>query len=191
MTKQAKAEKNIKYAREQIERFLWHEYRIKYPIEVYGHKRIEGEGFFSKLEFKDGKPSAIDISYNLLIGSKRERILLTSLREAVKIALWYRRKPYGEGDKEYETELKKYGLPRYGGLSQTGKELHTYSCSSCEKVFFLREKKLPKSKDVSEQNIYTSCCKAKFQYAGKIHYTNKQLQVVMQQRSKRGGKGVR
>lgn len=178
MTKQEKVEKNIRYAREQAERFLKYEYKIKYPIEVSGHKRIEKEGLYSRLLVKDGKPYGIDISYDLLVKGNREKLLFATLREAVKVALWYKRLPYGEGTAEYENELKKYGLPSYGGLPHTGKDLHTYGCSECKKIYFLKEKMLPKSKDVTLQNVFTKCCKARFEYVGKIHYTNKQLQAV-------------
>lgn len=178
MTQLKRVEKNIIYAMEQAERFLKYEYGIKYNIEVYGHKKIEKQGKLSRLEMKNGKPYAIDIAYSILKSGNREKILYAVLREAVKIANWYRRLPYKDGDLEYEQELKKYGLPSYGKVSQTGKELHTYQCEQCKKIYFLRVKKLPKSKDVSEQNVRTNCCKARFEYAGKIMYTNQQLQQI-------------
>lgn len=182
MTKQDKVLRNLKYAREQAERFLKYEYRIQYPFEVLGDKQLEKSGYYSKLEFKNKKPEAIILSYQLLLEGKKDKILLTVLREAIKIALWYQRKPYEENSEMYIHELNKYKLPVYGELAQTGKDLHTYACGNCEKIYFLRDKKLPKSKDVTLQNVRTSCCKERFIYKGKIHYSNKQLQTIAQRR---------
>lgn len=171
MSKQLrKVETNIKYAREQIERFMKFQYGVAYRIEVYGNKTIEKEGYFSRIEFKGGKPVAIDISYQLMARGKKEDILKAALREALKVVFWYRRKPYGETSSEYITELRRYNFPVYGKERQTGKDLHTYGCSACKRIYVLRERKLPQTKDITQHNLITKCCGKPFEYVGKVYY---------------------
>lgn len=179
-TKQEKVENNLIYLEEQVKNFLKYEYRIKYRIHVYGNKALEKEGYNAKTLFKRGKPVGIDVDYNLLLKGK-ETILKETLREAVRIALWHMKKPYKDGSKEYEVELKRRGLPSYGTVSHKGKELHTYICSECKKIYMLKDKKLPKGKDPAVQNIYTPCCNVRFSYEGKVFYNNKKLQRLANQ----------
>lgn len=176
--KQDKVENNILYLEEQARRFLRHEYRINYKVEIHGHKKIESEGYYSRTIFERGKPIGIDVSYNVLASSGKETILKVTLREVVRIALWHMRKPYHDGSKEYEVELHKKGLPRYGTESHTGKELHTYTCSKCDRIYFLKDKKLPKSKDPTLQEVRSSCCGERFMYKGKVNYSNEKLQRI-------------
>lgn len=186
ISKRSKVENNIIYLEEQVERFLKHEYRIRYKVNVYGHKKIEREGYYARTIFEKGKPVGIDVSFQMLSKSGKETLLKVVLREAVRIALWNMRKPYRDGSKEYEIELRRKGLPSYGTVAHTGKELHTYSCSKCNRIYFLKERKLPKSKDPTIQEVHTACCKVRFMYKGKVKYTNKKLQRIVGE-LKRGG----
>lgn len=183
MSKRKKVENNLIYANEQVNRFIRYQYGIKYSIEVVGHKRLEKKGLYSTTVFSKGKPVEIILSYHLLIKS-REKVLEAAIREAIKVCLWYRRKPYTETSKEYITELRRFNLPIYGNVNQTGKELHTYQCGSCKKIYMLRERKLSRTQDPSQRNILTPCCEEKFEYAGKILYTNKQLNNFISQSKK-------
>lgn len=185
VTKKQKVENNLLYLEEQVNKFLKHEYKIKYKIEVYGNKKIEKKGYFTRVVFSKGKPVGIDVAYSLLDKGK-EKILKETLREAVRVALWYKKIPYTDGSKEFEMELKKKGLPRYGTVSHKGKELHTYGCSKCKKIYLLKDKKLPDKKNPALQNIVTPCCEERFAYEGKIFYNNEKLQRLARQLKNRG-----
>jgi len=176
-TKREKIENNLMYLEEQVEKFLRHEYRIKYRVNVYGNKSLDKKGLFTQIIIENGKPVGIDVNYKLLTSGK-ERLLKETLREAVRIALWYMRRPYKDGSKEFEMELKRKGLPSYGGVSHKGKELHTYGCPECKRIYMLKERKLPKGKNPALQNIVTPCCEVRFSYEGKIFYNNEKLQKL-------------
>ena len=180
-----KIENNLMYLQEQVEKFLKYEYRINYKIDVFGNKKIEKEGYLTRTIFSRGKPVGIDVAYSLLLKGK-ETMLKEVLREAVRVALWHMRKPYGDGSGEFAKELKRKGLKYYGTVSHVGKELHTYVCSSCKKIYMLKERKLPNSKDPAIREIYTPCCEVRFAYEGKVFYNNEKLQKMA--RRVRGGK---
>lgn len=176
MSKQIrKVENNIKYVREQIERFMKYEYGVTYQIEVYGNRRIEREGYFSRVEFIQGRPVAIDISYQLLNKGSREQILKAGLREAIKVVFWYKRIPYTETSDRYNQELLRYKLPVYGSQRQTGQYKHVYGCVKCKKIYVMRDRELPEKRDITTKNILTKCCKEKFEYQGRIFYKGEGL----------------
>lgn len=181
-----RVEQNIKYIREQINRFMRYEYGVKYEIDVYGHKGLEREGYFSRVEFKGGRPVAIDISYGVLAKGNRDFILKTGLREAIKVVLWYRRIPYGENQEEYKRELIKYKLPVYGLERQTGKYMHAYGCSKCKSIYVLQDRKLPVKKDITKKNFITKCCSAKFEYMDKEYYGGEDLYRIRRGMRERG-----
>lgn len=173
-----RVENNIKYIRQQIHLFLKYEYRVDYKIEVYGNKGIEREGYYSRTEFRRGRPVAIDIAYSILEKGNRENILKAGLREAIKVALWYKRVPYKETSKEYIREIMRHGLPVYGKERQVGKKLHAYGCEKCKGIYILRERKLPKSKDVTQGKYKTRCCEVGFIYMGEKHYSGEELYKI-------------
>lgn len=176
MSKQLrKVENNIRYVREQIERFMKYEYGVIYKIEVYGNKGIQREGYYSRVEFKRGRPVAIDISYQLLNKGTREDILKAGLREALKVVMWYKRVPYTETSEQYNRELLKYNLPLYGDQRQTGQYKHVYGCEKCKKVYVMRDRVLPESRDITKKNVLTKCCNERFEYQGKLFYKGEEL----------------
>lgn len=177
-TKRQRAEKNITYCRVQMERFLEKYYKLKFRGEVFGNKRLFKENRLAKTTFKERGFFEIDVDYQLLMGGNKEKLLHAVLREAVRVVMWYQGKSTKDGSVEYDAELRKFGLPVYGGLSETGLKLHTYTCSGCGKVWSLQQRKLPASKDPSVLNMVTGCCRENFEYTGQIEYTNSELQKI-------------
>lgn len=187
-TKRERAEKNITYCRLQIERFLQRNYKLTFRGNVYGNKTLYKEKKFAKTTFLPSGVAEVDVDYKLLMEGKKEKLLHASLREAVRVALWYNRKDYRDVSPIFQEECRKYGLPVYGNIAETGLELHTYSCAECGKIWALRQNRIPANRDPSQNPIYkTACCEANFQYDGRVPYTNEQLQQVQKGIGQQGG----
>ncbi|PGT89959.1 hypothetical protein [Bacillus thuringiensis] len=181
-TKRERAEKNITYCRTQMERFLQKNYKLRFHGNVYGNKKLYKEKKYAKTTFLPSGVAEVDMDYQLLMEGKKDQLLYACLREAVRIALWYSRQDYRDSSPVFQEECKKYGLPVYGNISEKGLELHTYSCAECGRVWALKKFKLPPTRDPSQNPQYkTGCCKAVFQYDGRVAYTNEQLQGLQRQ----------
>lgn len=176
-----KVEDNKVYVIEQMERFLWKNYKLTLQgIDVFIDRDTEFKRVMSKLEFnKNDVVEGIVLSYYLLEKSKT-KILEHAFHECVHYALYMRGLPFKDGSPTFENELKKHGLEETstGGLTEGWADLHTYVCSKCKKIKFLKTDKIPKSKDPEYNGYLTGCCHAPFSYRGKIRYTNKKLQEM-------------
>lgn len=182
--KKAKVERNLTYSRVQIERFVWKNYRYRPQIRVYANKELKRNKSYSMTVFPSDKqrPIEVDIEYGLMSTGKKEMVLKTAFREAVRIGNYLMGRPYRNGMVEFEGELLRRGLPSYGGVAEMGMKLHSYVCSGCGKVWALKERKLPPTKDPEQRGYKTTCCKALFKYGGDKHYTNEELQRARRNR---------
>lgn len=185
--KRAKIETNLKYVREQLTRFLWQHYRVKVEMRVYANKELTKQRLYSRTVFHTdrNRPLEIDIEYTLMLGNNKKKILETAFREAVRIGLQRTGRQYTNGDKVFEAELRRHGLPSYGGVAEMGLELHAYQCTGCKKIWALKAKKMPKTKDPEQMGFMTTCCKLPFEYAGVKHYENEVLQTIKRNREGR------
>lgn len=182
MTKREKVEKNLLYIKEQMKLFIWENFKDKPVIIIYANKELTKKRKYGKTTFGKSvhEPIEVDIEYTLLVNGKKQKMLETAFREALRIGLMRSKRPYQDGNPRFENELRKHNLPSYGGVAEMGAELHVYECSGCKKVWALKEKKLPKSKDPEHLGYVTECCKTPFRYGGKKNYDNDTLQRVKQ-----------
>ncbi|MFV1457332.1 hypothetical protein [Bacillus mycoides] len=185
VTKRERVEKNITYCRVQIERFLQRHYKLTFRGDVFANKKLYREKRYAKTSFIGQGKIEVDLDYQMLMEGKKDDMLHAALREAIRIALWYQGRDGREESEDFKNELKKHGLPIYSGLAESGLELHTYVCSECQKIWALKEKKLPPTKDPSQlPRMVTGCCRAPFEYTGKVLYSNEQLQKIREHAKK-------
>lgn len=187
------AQKKLNYIREQIERFLWKNYRARVNMELYIQKRLaKDHHVYSKITFPENSHIVktgvveIDYDYDLMTTKGRPSLLEHAFRDAVRIGLWYQKREFRSGTREFEHELRKHNIPSYGVVAPTGLDLHTYVCSGCEQVWLLQQKKPPKRKDPVEQGYKSGCCGVDFRYDGVIYYDNKKLQIAMREVKRKG-----
>lgn len=181
-----KIDKQLAYMRKQINLFLWQHYKVKVDFKLYANKELTKKRLYSETLFHEdrSKPIEVDIEYTILIKGKKQKILETAFREATRIGCYKLGRPYKNGASDFERELKKHGLPNYGGVSEMGKELHSYECSKCKQIWALKDKKMPKGKDPEQLGYLTGCCKEPFKYGGKKFYSNEVLQRIKRNLSK-------
>lgn len=178
-TTREKLDNNIKYAWLQIENWISHYYGKKIQVEVIEDKQLFRENKYAKTVFVQGKPPEVHIDYKLLLKGNKEKILYAACREAVRIGLLANGIKATDVSPEFRSELKKHGLPDYGGFPETGVDLYTYDCLKCGKVYALTPRKIPDSKSPAyKPNITTNCCQAMIHDSGKIFYTNLELQKM-------------
>ena len=178
--KREQVDKNLRYIQEQMRLFLWENFKDKPLLKVYANKELTKQRRYAKTTFGHSvhNPIEVDVEYTLLVSGKKQLLLETAFREAVRIGCKRSKRPYQDGNLNFENELKKHRLPTYGGVAEMGAELHRYECSGCRKVWALKEKKLPKSKDPEQLGYVTECCGKPFKYNGKKFYDNETLQKI-------------
>lgn len=180
-TKANTVEDNKVYVIEQMERFLWKNYKLTLEgVDVYIDRDTEYKRVMSKLELNDKEElEGIVLSYYLLQKSKT-KILEQAFHECIHYALFKKGLPFKDGNPYFENELKVHGIENTstGGLAEGWADLHTYTCSKCKKIKFLKVDRIPKSKCPEFNEYLTGCCHAPFKYRGKIRYSNKKLQEM-------------
>lgn len=180
--RQSQIQRKLTYIREQLERYLWKEFKVKHDIKVFLKKKLQNEYLYSRTLFPEvhAPRTTIEVEYDYdLVDKKGNKSLLPfAFREAVRIGMWTHKRPFVNGQPEFEAELKRRGLPAFSSVAETGKELHAYGCLKCKRPYILQEKKLPKSKDPSQNDVRTGCCGELFEYFGKKHYNNETLQKI-------------
>lgn len=168
---------NKKLAWEQIENWVKNYFNKDIQVIVKESTTLWKEGRYAKTEF--GQTPVVYIDRKLLTGTNKKEVLFASCREAVRIGLWANKYPHSDLSKEYRTMLKKYQLPDYGGVAETGTKMYTYRCLKCKTVYYAKKKKLPPTQDISfNPKKLTGCCEAMFEDAGWVFYTNKELQEL-------------
>lgn len=178
-TTREKIDKNIVYAWKQIENWIKHYYGKNIQVEVIEDKYLFREKKYAKTVFEQGKPPTVHIDYKLLLSGNKQNILYAACREAVRIGLLANGIKATEISPEFRGELKKYGLPDYGGFPETGADLYTYDCLKCGAVYALTPRKIPESKSPAyKPNITTNCCGAMIHDSGKVFYKNEELQKM-------------
>lgn len=178
---QQKIDENRKYIWIQIENWLKNYYNAPIKVEVYASRDLYREGRLSKTVFNKGNVPKVYIDQKILSKGNKKEMLFAGCREAVRIGLAYNKKPFSDTSKEFRFELKRHGLPDYGGLSETGINLYTYRCIQCKKIYAVRLRPL-KQKEKEElcynPLVRTECCNHMIEDAGKIFYKNDELQEI-------------
>lgn len=174
---QEKVDANRAYAWVQIENWLKTYYGKPIKVEVFSDKMLYKEYKFAKTVFSPNMPPKIYIDYNLLKKGNKKEILYAACREAVRIGLLANGIKVTEIAPEFRSELKRHGLPDYGGLPETGYSFYTYSCIKCGKVYALKKFKIQESAGiVYNPKVLTSCCEYMIKEDGRVFYTNEELQ---------------
>lgn len=181
-----KIDKRLVYVEEQMELFLWKNYRYKVKFHVQVSKMLTKKGKYSETTFPSDINRSIEVEfeYGLMAKGSKQKMLETAFKEATRIGCYRLGKQYRDGRVEFDKELRRHGLPVYGGVSEMGKMLHGYECSKCSKVWALKVKKLSKTKDPEQLGYRTVCCKELFRYSGVKHYDNETLQKIKRNRQK-------
>lgn len=179
-----KVDGNVNYIKTQIRLVLERYYRLKVEVKVFANKELKKEKRYSRTTFPKHEYGGVevDIEYGLIRNGKKQQLLETAYREAIRIAIWKTRRGYRNGSRDYEIELRKYGIKSYGTVPEMGMELHTYSCEGCSKVWLLQAKKLPRTRDPEQLGLRSKCCGGLVKYSGKVFYENEKLQRIHKNR---------
>jgi SprT-like protein len=146
------------------EEFLKKEYDMELTVPIRFNGRLKtalGRAKFTRRgSFSDYKPERIELSKNLIANYTDEEIVDVLKHELVHYACFMLGKPYDDGEKYFENELKRLGVVGTGVLKYKGK-MHVYACNQCKQTVAQRARK------TSKYNRYrTGCCKGAIVYAG-------------------------
>lgn len=177
-----KIQKKLHYIRTQVERFLWFKYKIKPELKFYVQKKLSKKYVYSTIKFPEQKLLSetieLDYDYDFVLKKGNKALLPIAFRDAIRIAMWWTDRSYESGNPVYEAELRKHNIPSFGTVAETGKELHSYGCIKCKRVYMYKDAKLRKSQDPSQKNIKSGCCGELFEYFGVKFYNNETLQKI-------------
>lgn len=171
---------NRRYIWQQIEYWLKNYYKAPIQVEVLSENLFK-EGKLAKTIFENGKPPKVIIDSKLLATTNKKELLYAGCREAVRIGLAYNKIPNGDLSPQFRSELKKHGLPDYGGLKETAQYFYTYRCSKCKQPYIIRVRRMSKKEEEKycyKPNVTTECCGAMLEYNERRLYSNKELQEL-------------
>lgn len=186
--KLTKVEEAVKYLWEQAEN--WLHFRFNRP-DIYIQDIIEQTGVtrkYNKYSFiipkKEADPERrgvmktnfyLIVDKRYLLDAKKEQLLEMAGRASLEILFMVSGKVFKDSEEETQRYLHKYGLPIYGKFPHQGLELHQYSCSSCEQIITLQDRKLSKANNIAyDPKKLSSCCNAIIKYDGKLPFTNEE-----------------
>lgn len=197
-----KTERAVKYVWEQTE--LWLEHRFnrpdlfisdiqeqtgvarktnKYSFIIPKRERVPNQGRLMQTNFY----LVIDKRY--LIDSNKEQRLEMAGRAAAEVLFMARGHKFDDREESTANFLRQYSLPVYGEFPQQGLELHQYTCSECDNLIALTERKIPKSRDIAyDPKKLSGCCSAIIKYDGKVEFTNEECHQYKQFINKERGK---
>lgn len=113
------------------------------PIEFNSRlKRACGRFVYKKFGI-DYIPYKIQMSVDFMLNHPKEHIIDVFKHELVHYALCAAGKPFNDGDKYFEDELKKYNISRTHSYQYLG-DLHVYVCKNCNSTIE-RKRKIPKT----------------------------------------------
>lgn len=142
------------YAKEFLERV--YNLELDIPIEING-RLTRSLGRFCT---RKGKAHKIDLA-KLLLTYGADRVVLDVLtHELIHYALYSTGKPYRDGQKYFENELKKHGSHSTNTL-KVGKYF-ILKCKKCEDILYSKKSKV---KD-NLTGFHSMCCKADLEYMG-------------------------
>lgn len=190
--KLTKTEKKVKYIWEQAENWLHFRFNRQ---DLHIHDIIEQTGVtrkYNKYAFiipkREPDPNHrglmrtnfyLILDKRYMLDANTEQQLEIAGRAASEIIFMVNRKYFSDRDKEVQAFLYKYGLPHYGNFPHQGLTLHQYTCSSCDGVITLQDRKIPKSRDIAyDPKRLTSCCNAIIKYDGKVEFSNEECQKL-------------
>lgn len=156
----------MKMTQPQIEKyakdFLKNQYNLELtvPIEINARlKRVLGR--FRNMGANNRKPIKIEMSKQYLIHGKLEDIQSTIRHECTHYALYVTGKPYKDGEKLFESELKKHGTNSTRTTSlKLERNVNVYKCN-CTTHTTLRALRN------NGMNHTCSSCKSKLTYLGR------------------------
>lgn len=190
--KLSKSEEAVKYLWEQAENWLTYRFKRK---DLHIQDIVEQTGLtrkYNKYSFvvpkKEEDPNHrglmrtnfyLMVDKRYLLDANKEQLLEIAGRTALEIFFMVNGKKFKDTEEATKKALYKYGLPIYGKFPQQGLELHQYTCSSCDSIITLQERKIPKSRDIAyDPKKLTSCCNAIIKYDGKVAFTNEECQKL-------------
>lgn len=187
-----KTDEAVKYIWEQAEN--WLHFRFKRPdLNIYDIREQTGIAKkFNKYAFivpkQEPDPNRrglmktnfyLMIDKRYLLDANKEQRLEIAGRSASEIVFMVNGKKFNDRLRETQAFLYEYGLPHYGNFPHQGLMLHQYTCSSCEQVITLQDRKIPKSRDIAyDPKRLTSCCNAIIKYDGRLEYPNEECQKL-------------
>lgn len=190
--KLTKSEQKVKYIWEQAEN--WLHFRFKRP-DLFIHDIQEQTGItkkYNKYGFvvpkREPDPNHkglmrtnfyLIIDKRYMLDATKEQQLEIAGRASVEILFMVNGKRFKDNDTESQKVLYQYGLPIYGNFPHQGLMLHQYTCSSCEKVITLQDRKIPKSKEIAyDPKKLSGCCNAIIKYDGNVEFSNEDCQKL-------------
>lgn len=190
--KLSKTDEAVKYIWEQAENWLHYRFNKK---NLHIHDIQEQTGIakkYNKYSFvipkREPDPNHrglmrtnfyLIIDKRYLLDAKKEQLVEIAGRSAVEILFMVSGKKFKDNDKETMKVLYQYGLPIYGNFPHQGLTLHQYSCSECDSIITLQERKIPKSRDIAyNPKKLSSCCNAIIKYDGRVEFTNEECQKL-------------
>lgn len=125
--------------------FLSENYEMKLDIPIEFNQRLKR--VFARFKYliinKENVPSKIEMSIQFIVSHDREVIIDVLKHELVHYALCAQDKPFKDGQKMFEDELKKLGIKRTQSYEVKG-DVHRYLCTKCGQTYD-RFKTLPKT----------------------------------------------
>lgn len=116
--------------------------QLTVPIEFESRiKKVLGRCIFNKIN-KEYIPEKIQISVDLVKNYPKEIIIDVLRHELVHYAMCIQKRPFFDGDREFENELNKLGIKSTRSYKIMG-DVHNYHCSLCGNKF-TRKRKLSK-----------------------------------------------
>lgn len=187
-----KTDKAVKYIWEQAEN--WLHFRFKRPdLFIYDiqeqtgvSKKFNKYAFIVPKQEPDPNRRGVNrtnfylmIDKRYMLDANKEQMLEIAGRAALEIIFLVSGKKFSDRDKQTQAMLYKYGLPIYGNFPHQGLMLHQYTCSSCDNIITLQERKIPKSRDIAyDPKRLTSCCDAIIKYDGRVEFSNEECQKL-------------
>lgn len=190
--KLTKSEEAVKYIWEQTEN--WLHFRFKRE-DLLLHDIIEQTGVtkkYNKYSFvipkkepDTARPGFMRTNLYLIVDKRymldanKEQLLEIAGRTAMEIIFMVNGKKFKDNDEETKKALYTYGLPIYGNFPHQGLTLHQYTCSSCNKIITLQDRKIPQSRDIAyNPKKLSSCCNAIIKYDGRVEFSNEDCQKL-------------
>jgi len=127
----------------EAKKFLKDTYDLELSVPVLINRRMKAT--FGTFKFRYKRPLSVEMSYNFVKSQEDEKVLDVLRHELVHYACFTLGKPYNDGSKHFEGELRRLGVCSTKTYTYKGKA-HQYKCTSCEKGFTKR-RQMPINKE--------------------------------------------
>lgn len=191
VTQEDRIRDNLEFCRVTIDALLRSEYglRLQAPVIVNPYLRT-AHGLVRVAHLKGtGKPdlakTRIEFNKKVLLNASKEHLRGVAKHEGVHYALLMLGKPYRDGTKMFESEIRRLGVPsNFGEVTEESRGLYKDSikdslwyfceCESCGKLVKFWKRTPPKGAVQKMARYRSICCRSKLVYKG-----GEDAQVVM------------